>query len=262
MIQVTNPSVMEQILVPFWPSNWVAGWQFCDLLLFFVRRYNPKNDFPAALGDGDEDLDLLPPQAGSHHFRPLPKMIGELWYFTTTIVWTIVGKRVLLLWAGISALGFARGRCWTHGIVQQLLPVFFVVFFKQQDELSGLLLWRALHSCKRLSAHDANAAMVWSGSCLRLGDSNMLNYIPNTSQHFISLARSSTLQMWKIIIRPGLFFILFFGTPRDSSPNGCSPPSWHPFLESMNLWTYVTLNYVNWIKWITTQTNGESSMSW
>ena len=31
--------------------------------LLDVRRYNPKNDFHSALGDGDEDLDLLPPQA-------------------------------------------------------------------------------------------------------------------------------------------------------------------------------------------------------
>lgn len=75
------------------------------------RRYNPKNDFHSALGDGDEDLDLLPPQATVFFFCELASLHSAL----------------------------------------------------QEDELSGLLLWRALGSCKRLSPYDANAAMVWSG---------------------------------------------------------------------------------------------------
>lgn len=76
-----------------------------------ARRYNPKNDFHFALGDGDEDLDLLPPQASVFFFCELASLHSAL----------------------------------------------------QEDELSGLLLWRALGSCKRLSPYDANAAMVWSG---------------------------------------------------------------------------------------------------
>lgn len=75
------------------------------------RRYNPKNDFHSAMGDGDEDLDLLPPQATVFFFCELASLHSAL----------------------------------------------------QEDELSGLLLWRALGSCKRLSPYDANAAMVWSG---------------------------------------------------------------------------------------------------
>ncbi|CAJ1374240.1 unnamed protein product [Effrenium voratum] len=33
----------------------------------------------------------------------------------------------------------------------------------QEDELAALLLWRAHGQCKRLSPHDVNTAMVWSG---------------------------------------------------------------------------------------------------
>lgn len=32
------------------------------MLVSLFRPYNPNRDFSAALGDGEEDLDLLPPQ--------------------------------------------------------------------------------------------------------------------------------------------------------------------------------------------------------
>lgn len=74
------------------------------------RRYNPKNDFPSALGE-DEDLEELPARATLFFFCELASLHSAL----------------------------------------------------QEDELSGLLLWRALGCCKTLSPYDANAAMVWSG---------------------------------------------------------------------------------------------------
>ena len=104
-----SPSASEGGKTP--PSRGRGGSRTPSDAANSTRPYNPNRDFSAALGDGEEDLDLLPPQAMVFFFCEMASLHSAL----------------------------------------------------QEDELSGLLLWRALGSCKRLSPHDANAAMVWGG---------------------------------------------------------------------------------------------------
>ena len=137
--------------------------------LLDVRRYNPKNDFHSALGDGDEDLDLLPPQAARGksklcmisraNWKALDPMHDA---FPLDVAAAYRSRMPSHSWSEILRCWFLI-RCfrWFESMLSMLfiLGLQATVFFfcelaslhsaLQEDELSGLLLWRALGSCKR-----------------------------------------------------------------------------------------------------------------